>query len=125
MLPTVTDPNLTIETKAAGARSTLVRFAGTLAHRDPGPVLRPFFEELHGHMTREARLEARVDLRELKFMNSSSFKHFIAWVKRNGGLPVGQRYKIVFVLNKEHHWQQVSIHALSCFSTDAIESVYE
>jgi hypothetical protein len=124
MIPTINDPTVTIETRAQG-RTAFVRFAGTLAHRDPAPLLRPFFESLHGKMAQAAHGEARVDLRELKFMNSSSFKHFISWVKQNGSLPPEQRYKIVFVLNKAHHWQQVSIHALSCFSHDAIESVYE
>ena len=34
-----------------------------------------------------------------------------------------ERYKIHFLINPEHHWQQVSIHALSCFSMDAITAL--
>ena len=31
-----------------------------------------------------------------------------------------QRYGVHFVLNPAHHWQEVSIHALSCFSAEAM-----
>ena len=45
---------------------------------------------------------------------------FIGFVKRNGALPPAQRSRIHFVLNEDTHWQEVSIHALRCFSVDEI-----
>jgi hypothetical protein len=116
----VKDATVTIDVRANGAAGAVVTFAGVLSHRDPTPLLKPFFERLHAVAVEQQRREVAVDLRELRFMNSASFKSFIAWVKANDALPAGQRYKIRFVLNPAHHWQEVSMHALSCFSIDAI-----
>ena len=119
LLPTIKDSTITIETTGV-APVAVVAFTGVLGHRDPGILLDPFFNELHDVMKRQHLSSVRLDLRALRFMNSSSFKSFIAFVKRNGALPPAQRVRIHFVLNEKFHWQEVSIHALRCFSVDEI-----
>ena len=51
-------------------------------------------------------------------MNSSCFKYFATWIKTNNTHTTP--HAIHFVLNKSFHWQEVSIHALRCFSASEI-----
>jgi hypothetical protein len=119
-LASVRDPTVSIDVRTHGVEALVVEFTGVLGHRDPGPLLAPLFEVVHRTSLHEKRREVRVDLRGLRFMNSSSFKHFVAWIRSAGALPEGERYRIRFVVNPAHHWQRVSMHALSCFSVDEI-----
>lgn len=116
----VKDPTIEIVARGDGSDGAVLELAGVLSHRDPSALLAPFFQALHQQMVAQQRRKIRVDLRKLRFMNSASFKHFVGWIKANGGLPDGQRYAVHFVLNPAHHWQEVSIHALSCFSAEAM-----
>lgn len=121
-LPTVTpvkDPNVSVDVRFAGP-AVVAEFNGVLSHRDPGPLLAPFFADLDRVATHEKAREVKVDMRKLRFMNSASFKHFVTWIRQNGTRPPEERYRICFMLNPQHHWQEVSIHALSCFSMDEI-----
>jgi hypothetical protein len=115
----IKDPNVRVEVRSEGA-TVVTEFSGVLSHRDPSALLAPFFKELHQAMVDRGARQVKVDVRELRFMNSASFKHFVTWIRANGALPPEQRYRIHFVLNPAHHWQEVSIHALSCFSMDEI-----
>jgi hypothetical protein len=114
------DATVTVEAHADGPDRAVLVFGGTLGHRDPGPLLRPLFTDVHRTLVETRRREVRIDLRALRFMNSASFKYFVTWIKANGALPPGDRYRIHFLLNPRHHWQAVSIHALRCFSADEI-----
>lgn len=116
----VLDPSVRVDVRQQGASSATVSFAGVLSHRDPGPLLAPMFKRLHEVLLERSIGEVRVDLRELRFMNSASFKHFVTWIRANGSLEPRLRYRIHFILNPRHHWQKVSIHALSCFSIEEI-----
>jgi hypothetical protein len=69
-------------------------------------------------MRGQGRTSVTVDFCGLRFMNSASFKYFVSWIKTNDADK--RRYTIRFLLNPAHHWQEVSIHALSCFSMDTI-----
>jgi hypothetical protein len=116
----IKEQSLTIDAVEAGPGSSMVIMSGVLTHRDPGPVLTPFFERLHNKLVDLRHRSVRVDIRELKFMNSASFKHVVSWIKANDGLPADQRYTIQFVLNPAFAWQMTSIHALRCFSNGQI-----
>jgi hypothetical protein len=123
----VKDHSVAIAARADGAAGALVEMSGALRHREPGPLLAPFFEQLHQALVADGRRALTVDIRDLRFMNSASFKHFVAWLKTNSAQPPDRRYKIHFRVNPVHHWQQVSIDALSYFSVDGItiERVFE
>ena len=119
LLPTIKDATVTIESTREGD-AAVIAFRGVLGHRDPGPLLEPFFKSLLDVVGANALSQVRIDFTALRFMNSSSFKAFIAFVKRNGALEPQLRSRIQFVLNEGFHWQEVSIHALRCFSVDEI-----
>jgi hypothetical protein len=117
----VADDTVTIQAWADHPTSARLEFQGVLGHREPKLILELLFRQVHDAMLSQRRNLLTMDLRELRFMNSSSFKHFVALVKQNEGLGPGQRYEIEFLLNPAHHWQEVSIHALRCFSMDSIK----
>ena len=119
-VPPIKVEGLTIQARPHGATAAVLELAGTLALRDPTPLLAPFFERLHAVMIATERRQLTVDMRELRFMNSSSFKSFVRWIKINDALPADRRYAIHFLLSATHHWQEVSIHAMRCFSMEAI-----
>ena len=116
----IKDESVAIQTRGQGVATAVVELTGVLNHRDPAALLAPFFDQLHRAMVGQGRTLVRMDLRGLRFMNSVSFKYFITWIRANGAMPAHQRYRIHFLVNPKHHWQRVSIHALSCFSLDAI-----
>ena len=69
------------------------------------------------------RLGARkvvIDLRELEFMNSSSFKVFVTWLALLQELATDKQYRIHFRSNPNLHWQRRSLAALSCFAVDLV-----
>ena len=118
----VKDATIKITSRTTDPGVAVIAFDGVLGHRDPRPILEPLLTSVH-EAARAAQIrKVVVDIRNLRFMNSSSFKHFVAWVKANNSLEAGQRYQLHFVLQPSHHWQKVSIHALGCFSTDPITS---
>ena len=122
-IQTIKDQSVVIEVReATGTRMPVVAFSGLLTARDPGPLLTPFFDKLHQAMVREGQREVEIDITELRFMNSSSFKHFVSWLRLNGSLPNDQRYQINFLLSAAHHWQTASIGALSCFAEGKLQS---
>jgi hypothetical protein len=56
--------------------------------------------------------EVLVDLRELEFMNSSCFKHFVTWICEVHDAPaLAPRFR--FRSDPRRLWQRRSLHALS------------
>ncbi len=114
----VTDSTVRITVRPQGSSGVLVEFSGVLGQRDPGRLLTGLFDELRKLMAEQRRTSVSVDFRGLRFMNSSCFKYFATWIKANNTYE--QPHAIHFVLNKAFHWQEVSIHALRCFSANEI-----
>src|SRR4051794_8182602 len=103
----IKDANVRVGVHGDGPDTVVTEFSGVLSHRDPTSLLQPFFKELHQAMVDGGARRVVVDVRELRFMNSASFKHFVTWIRANGALPPVKRYGIHFVLNPAHHWQEV------------------
>ncbi len=114
----VNDSTVRITVRPQGASGVLVEFSGVLGQRDPGRLLTGLFNDLRKIMADQRRTSVSVDFRGLRFMNSSCFKYFATWIKTNNtdATPLS----IHFVLNQSFHWQEVSIHALRCFSASEI-----
>jgi hypothetical protein len=57
--------------------------------------------------------EVLVDLRDLEFMNSSCFKHFVTWICdfQDAPPPSGPHFR--FRSDPKRLWQRRSLHALS------------
>ncbi len=104
-------------TDPAGIR---VQFKGTISTVNPAVVLNPFVDAVHQHLVDAGAREARVDLCELEFCNSSGFKSFIHWIERIQQLPEARRYKLRFVSTKERRWQRASLLALSCYGVNTV-----
>jgi hypothetical protein len=106
-----------LERDAHGAR---VVFRGTISTPDPASVLNPFVNAVHEHLLATGVLEARVDLRDLEFCNSSGFKSFIHWIQRITEAPEAQRYKLRFLSTPARRWQRTSLLALSCYGVNTV-----
>jgi hypothetical protein len=111
------DGSLRIEVSTEGPDDLVATFEGALGHFEPEKILAPFFHRLHAAMLAGQRRRVVIDVRGLRFMGSASFKHFVTWLKANQAEPAERRYAIHFRLGRAHHWQEVSIHALSHFSS--------
>lgn len=117
-LPTMDVPVLKADATIVGDVIT-TNFRGT-ADVEAQPDLKHYVNALH---TESYRLKAKkvvVDFRELEFMNSSSFKIFVAWLAQIRALSADEQYKLTFLANPSLHWQLRSLAALSCFAVDLV-----
>lgn len=119
-LPKASDVDADISTTSVSDDELLVEFTGSLNMRDPSTMLKVFFDDLHHTMRFERRKAVRIDLRNLKYMNSVGFKYFVAWLTLHAETPPEKRYVIRFVVSPKYHWQTVSMHALKAFSKNSI-----
>jgi anti-anti-sigma factor len=94
-------------------------FRGT-ADIEAKPALDEFVAALHAEACRLSVTKVAVDLRELEFMNSSSFKALVTWLSQVQELPPDKQYRIHFVSNPSIHWQRRSLAALSCFAVNLV-----
>jgi anti-anti-sigma factor len=96
------------------------RLHGT-ADTESRPGLEGYVSELHKEACRLGMSKVVVDLRNLEFMNSSSFKVFITWLGQVMELPADEQYRIHVLSNPStHQWQRRSLAALSCFAVDLV-----
>jgi anti-anti-sigma factor len=117
-LPKLTVPVLTADAELADKVAT-IRFKGT-ADIEAKPELDHYVQKLHAEAIRLEVTKVAVDLRELEFMNSSSFKVFVTWLALVQELPAERQYRIHFLSNPSMHWQRRSLAALSCFAVDLV-----
>lgn len=110
-----------LDADAVVAESVLTtRLRGT-ADVESRPALETYVEGLHKEACRLGMSKVVVDLRELEFMNSSSFKVFITWLAQVKELPPDAQYRIHVLSNPNtHQWQRRSLAALSCFAVDLV-----
>jgi anti-anti-sigma factor len=117
-LPKMAVPVLDTTSDLAGDVIT-TRFKGT-ADVEAQPDLQHYITAIHTESQRLKVTKVVVDFRELEFMNSSSFKIFVAWLAKVQDLPAADQYKISFLSNPNMHWQRRSLAALSCFAVDLV-----
>jgi anti-anti-sigma factor len=84
---------------SADARS--MSSLGAVVHRAAAAARQPGIREI------------LVDLRELEFMNSSCFKHFVTWICAVQEEPTPSAPHFRFVSDPKRLWQRRSLHALS------------
>ena len=118
-LANLQEPTLSIAASLA-ERVLTTRLSGT-ADVETRPGLERYIEALHAEACRVGASQVVVDLRELEFMNSSSFKVFITWLAQVKELPADAQYRIHVLSNPNtHQWQRRSLAALSCFAVDLV-----
>jgi anti-anti-sigma factor len=110
-----------LEAESAAADTVLTtRLRGT-ADVESRPGLQRYVDDLHKEACRLGMSKVIVDLRDLEFMNSSSFKVFITWLAQIKEMPSDAQYKLHLVSNPNtHQWQRRSLAALSCFAVDLV-----
>ncbi len=84
------------------------------------PALDELIGKIHTEANRHSISEAVIDIRDLEFMNSSSFKTLISWIMQIKELEQDQRYRLRFLSNPEQPWQKRSLETLRCFADDLI-----
>lgn len=119
-LPAISEKAISASVSEVSPGVVAAAFKGMLTLRDPAPLLAPFFAQLHEAVVARGGGQVRVDLRDLKFMNSASFKQFVSWIRACSTAPAARRYKIHFVLSSLCYWQQASIQALLCFADQLV-----
>lgn len=91
-----------------------LRLAGEI-DLDALDQLRGLLERVHELALQVGAPEVAVDMRECEFMNSSSIKQFVTWVRIASEGPRANSYKIKFLLNPDLTWQRRSLGALTAF----------
>jgi hypothetical protein len=98
----------------------VVTIAGDIDQSSPKLFLTPFFEEIHAAAEQEGLHEVKVDIRSLRFLNSSGVKELITWVLKRNRLPPGKKYVLDFVYDSSILWQRVTLPTLSQLDPDFV-----
>jgi hypothetical protein len=72
----------------------------------------------HQHAQTLGTTQVKVDIRELSFMTSASFKEIITWLEKVRSTGAG--YHITFLSSSSFPWQRRTLHALSRFARELI-----
>jgi hypothetical protein len=102
------------------AEGNVVVLRGEIDHASPKAFLGPFFEEVHEAALAEGLRAVRVDVRGLRFLNSSAVKEIIGWVLRRNRMPPGTKYAIEFVYDSTILWQRVTMPTISHLDAEFI-----
>lgn len=84
------------------------------------PLVAQLLERAHECARALHAREVEMDFTSLKFISSSVFKDFVAWLARVMALPPQDRYRIHFKSNPKFRWQRASLNALSCFAVELV-----
>jgi hypothetical protein len=119
------DPPDAIDTGEFHATWTAERDVGRVqlrgcADRSTTGLLGAFLQGVHRTAVLSQLRLVIVDVREVEFLNSSCLTCFIRWLRQLQIGP-GDTYRLRFLRNPTHRWQQRSLHALRCFATDLVE----
>jgi hypothetical protein len=117
-LPSISVNDFKVVPSHVGATIHL-EFSGT-AEGDAPAHIHSLLLRTHSEAKRLCITEVVVDFRNLEFMNSSSFKSFVAWLGQVEDSKSTDRYKIRFVSDSNKHWQRRSLAALSCFAVGIV-----
>ena len=83
------------------------------------PHLGGFFRAIHAAAL-EKGTDVHVDLRAVKFMNSSCLQELVLWLSTLSKIPADAGYKIVFVADASQYWQRRSLQALVAFAPERV-----
>jgi hypothetical protein len=99
--------------------AVVAQLRGT-AETEGAAALDVFVRSLHQCVRTLGVREVVVDVRELRFMNSSSLKCFVSWFTLVQETPKDAQYSIKFLSNPKLHWQRRSLAALRCFAVNLV-----
>lgn len=117
-VPDITTKELTSQS-ALEANTLTLKLVGESDARNAAQM-DALIRALHAEAVRLHPQEVVVDLRDLRFMNSSSFKAFVVWLGDMAALSPSEQYKVRFLSDKSKHWQARSLAALSSFAAELV-----
>ncbi|MBN2532766.1 MAG: hypothetical protein JXB88_07745 [Spirochaetales bacterium] len=112
--------NSGIDMKATG---TTVYISGSINHPRPGEFMEPFIQEAHESIVTNNIQEIKVDITNLKFLNSAGIRELVDWVMKLNHLPEEKKYKIEFLCSSEHKWQESSMSTLIYLNSNYLSKV--
>ena len=89
-----------------------IYFSGSINHPHPGEFLEPFIQEVHKEIIANKIKGIKVDIKDLKFLNSAGIREFVDWVMQLNKLPDEKKYKIQFICSSRYKWQESSMSTL-------------
>ena len=95
------------------AEGNLVTLRGEIDQATPRAFLGPFFETIHQAAEAEGLRQVKVDVQELRFLNSSAVKELIAWVLKRNRMAPERKYTIEFIYDSAVLWQRVTLPTIS------------
>jgi PAS domain S-box-containing protein len=96
-----------------------MRLSGTAESNDV-EALEAVLNTLHAFARIKSCKIVELDLRPLKFMSSSCYKHLVTWLSRAAALPKGTGYRVRFVGDAAVRWQRSGVTALVAFTPDLL-----
>lgn len=119
---------LSIPAKAVGpivftAQEDTIRFSGEIDHADPSEFLAPFFGDVVTQASGSGMSQIKIDIRELKFINSSGVKSFVLFLVKMMGLPENKRFKVDFVHDPGVTWQRAILSPLMVLAPNYVRVV--
>ncbi|MBN2575457.1 MAG: anti-sigma factor antagonist [Deltaproteobacteria bacterium] len=102
------------------AEGDVVTLRGEIDQASQRVFLGPFFEEIHRAAESEGLRVVKVDVRGLRFLNSSAVKELIAWVLKRNHMAPAKKYVIEFIYDSTVLWQRVTLPTLSHLDADFI-----
>jgi len=123
-LPSIKEEKFAIETNLSeeGEEKAInIAMRGEVNMLDPFPVLNTFFTQVHDYACSSSVPLVKVDLKMLKFINSSGIKVIINWIRLMRRENV---YNIHFICDATRTWQKLSFSVLKSLAMDRISFEY-
>ena len=98
-----------------------VAMRGTLAMRDPAQTVLPALQRLHRAVIEGGLREVQLDVRQLRFVNSSAMRVFFNWLRWIQQEPADRRYKISVISDPTVSWQRLSLPTLRGRAPEVLE----
>ncbi len=98
-----------------------VSFIGDVDMQDPGIILDPLFDKIHGGCVKSGIKEVDLDFKQLNFLNSSGIKAIAKWIMKLGDLSEDKKYIIKIIHNKNITWQVTSLPTLTFLVPGAVK----
>ncbi len=94
-----------------------LRLSGTISTKAAQEELSQHILQFHDHVVSRGYSSVTVDVRTLKFVNSSVIRVFVSWIaKAEHG-----RYKLVFLTEQDVTWHRLSFSVLKSLSPETVE----
>jgi hypothetical protein len=99
-----------------------LHFDGIASMRSPMEVLGPYLKKVHQAASQSEEIEElTLDIRELRFMNSSCIRVLIDWIEWIRSEPEARQYVLHFRSSPRVPWQRTTLTALQVMSAELVK----